>query len=219
MNVTVRYFAAARDLAGVDAETLDLAAGTTVAALRQELGRRHGALARLLAVCRIGRNDAFADDDEELAAGDDVVVLPPASGGAPRAQLLETPIAPGQAEALCERAGVGGIVTFTGTVRNHNLGKDVVQLEYSAYAPMALREMDAIAAEAMARWPLQDVRILHRVGLLQVGDIAVQIAVAGAHRGEPFEACRWVIDELKRRVPIWKKEFTADGATWLGSTP
>ncbi len=218
-TLTVRYFAAARDRAGVDVETLPLPPDATVATLRALLAERHPPLAPLLRICRLGCNDVFANDDQCLQPGDDVVVLPPAAGGAPRAQLLETPLIAGQAEALCVREDVGGLVTFTGTVRRQNLGKTVERLEYSAYAPMALAEMEAIAAEALVRWPLLEVQLLHRVGVLQVGDIAVQICVAAAHRAEPFEACRWVIDALKARVPIWKKEVTADGAEWLGSTP
>ena len=217
--IVVRYFAAARERAGLDSETLSLPAGTTIRALRTLLAERHAPLARLLHVCKMGCNDEFADDDQLLQPGDDVLVLPPAAGGAPRARLLDTPIAWGQAEALCAQDGVGGVVTFTGTVRSQNLGKDVVRLEFSAYAPLALKEMERIATEVMARWPLVDVQILHRVGVLAVGDIAVQIAVAAAHRAEPFAACRWVIDELKSRVPIWKREVTADGAEWSGSTP
>ncbi len=218
-TVVVRYFAAAHDLAGMASEPLELTEATTVGQLRALLATRHPPLARLLTICKMGCNDEFADDDQVLHNGDDVLVLPPSSGGAPRAQLLETPIALGQAEALCQQDGVGGIVTFTGTVRRENLGKTVERLEFSAYAPLAVKEMEAIAAEALQRWPLIDVQILHRVGVLQVGDIAVQIAVAAAHRAEPFLACRWVIDELKARVPIWKKEVTDDGAEWLGSTP
>ncbi len=217
--VTVRYFAAARDRAGVDSERLELADALSIGQLRTLLATRHPPLAPLLPICKLGCNDEFADDDQVLQAEDDVLVLPPSAGGAPRVQLLETPIVLGQAEALCEQDGVGGMVTFTGVVRRQNLGKAVQRLEFSAYAPLALKEMTAIADAAMRRWPLVDVCILHRVGVLQVGDIAVQIAVAGAHRTEPFAACRWVIDELKARVPIWKKEVTDDGAEWLGSTP
>ena len=213
----IRYFAAARERVGLDEESLPVA--VDVAALRVVLAARHPNLAPLLPVCRFGVNDAFATDATALRDNDDVVVLPPASGGGPRAQLLDTPLGTGQAEALCETDGVGGIATFVGLVRKHNRGKTVVRLEYSAYAPMAIAEMEAIAAEALETWPLLDVRILHRVGTLEIGDIAVQIAVASAHRGECFDACRWVIDALKARVPIWKRELTDDGAEWLGSTP
>ena len=219
ITVTVRYFAAARDRAGMAEEPLQLPDGATIGELRALLATRHAALAPLLRICKLGCNDAFADDDHALRTGDDVVVLPPSAGGAPRARLLESRIAWGQAEALCVQDGVGGVVTFTGTVRSHNLGKNVARLEYSAYAPMACKEMELIAHEALQQWPLVDVQILHRIGVLEVGDIAVQIAVAGAHRAEPFAACRWVIDALKARVPIWKKEVTDDGEEWLGSTP
>jgi molybdopterin synthase catalytic subunit/molybdopterin converting factor small subunit len=219
ITVTVRYFAAARERAGVAEEQLEVADATTIGQLCALLASLHAPLAPLLRICKMGCNDEFADDDQLLRAGDDIVVLPPSAGGSPRARLLETPIAWGQAEALCVQDGVGGVVTFTGTVRSHNLGKIVTRLEYSAYAPMACKEMELIAHEALQQWPLVDVQILHRVGVLQVGDIAVQIAVAGAHRAEPFAACRWVIDALKARVPIWKKEVTDDGAEWLGSTP
>ena len=217
--ITVRYFAAARDRTGVAAEPLELPAGTTSGALRAVLSARHAPLARLLPICKLGCNDEFANDEQVLQVGDDVLVLPPSAGGAPRVRLLETPIVWGQAEALCALDGAGGVVTFTGTVRRQNLGKTVQSLEYSAYAPLALKEMAAIAEDALARWPLVDVQILHRVGVLKVGDIAVQIAVAAAHRTEPFAACSWIIDALKARVPIWKKEITDDGAEWLGSTP
>lgn len=217
--VTIRYFAAARERAGVDDESLELPGDTSIGQLRALLAVRHARLAPLLPICKMGCNDEFADDDQLLQAGDDVLVLPPSAGGAPRAQLLEHPIVWGQAEALCEVDGVGGVVTFTGTVRGQNLGRAVAQLEYSAYAPLALKEMEAIAEEALQRWPLVDVHILHRLGVLQVGEIAVQIAVAAAHRAEPFAACAWIIDALKARVPIWKKEITDDGAEWLGSTP
>lgn len=219
IQVMVRYFAAAKERAGVDAEPLELADGQTVLELRKILHNRHPNLAPLLKICRFGCNDAFVQDDHVLMQNDEVLVLPPASGGAPRVQLLETPILAGQAEQLVELDGTGGICAFTGTVRATNRGKVVTRLEYSAHPPLALREMQTIVDEAMTRWQLRDVVILHRVGVLDIGEIAVQIAVASAHRAECFEACRWTIDELKARVPIWKKEVTADGEEWLGSTP
>lgn len=219
ITITVRYFAAAKERAGVACETVDVDATLTIAALRPLLAARHPQLAPLLGICRLGCNDAFAEETDLLAAGDDVLVLPPSAGGAPRAQLLDVPLQLGQAERLCDGDGVGGVVTFVGTVRRENRGKSVTRLEYTAYAPLAISEMEAIAAEAMARWPLRDVQVLHRVGVLEVGDVAVQIAVAAGHRAEAFAACAWVIDAIKARVPIWKKEWTSDGEEWLGSTP
>jgi molybdopterin synthase catalytic subunit len=111
----------------------------------------------------------------------------------------------------------GGIASFLGTVRNHHGGQEVARLEYSAYQPMAEAECARIVAEAEDRWDCT-VALEHRIGALAIGDIAVAIAVASAHRDEAFTACRYVIEEVKRRVPIWKREFFADGTVeWVGS--
>lgn len=163
--------------------------------------------------------DEFRADDDVLEAGDEVLVLPPAAGGAPRAVLVERRIEPGEVEQELASTAAGAIVMFVGTVRATNLGQDVRYLEYSSYAPIALKEMETIATEALSRWPLVDVRIVHRLGRLDVGDIAVVLGTSAPHRSEAFASCAWVIDELKRRVPIWKKEVTASGETWIGSTP
>lgn len=112
----------------------------------------------------------------------------------------------------------GGVVTFLGMVRDHHAGRSVERLEYSAYAEMAERECRTIVESAEERWPVR-VALEHRIGALEVGAVAVAIAVAAAHRDQAFEVCRWVIDEVKRRVPIWKKEFYADGSVaWVDPT-
>jgi molybdopterin synthase catalytic subunit len=111
----------------------------------------------------------------------------------------------------------GGIVSLLGTVRNHPGGREVLRLEYSAYALMAEAECARIVAEAQSRWPVA-VALQHRVGSLEIGDAAVAVAVGSAHRDEAFLACRYVIEEVKRRVPIWKREVFADGsAMWVGT--
>ena len=112
----------------------------------------------------------------------------------------------------------GAVVTFSGRVRNDHASRAVIQLEYSAYEPMAESCCAAIVVAAAGRWPVS-VDLAHRLGTLQVGDEAVLVVVAGRHRDEAFEACRWVIDEVKRRVPIWKREHYADGsAEWVDPT-
>ena len=112
----------------------------------------------------------------------------------------------------------GALVTFVGIVRDNHAGKVVRRLEYSAYEPMADAECARIVAEAAERWPVV-AAVEHRIGVLAVGEAAVVIAVAGAHRAEAFDACRWVIEEVKRRVPIWKREEYADGTTaWVDPT-
>lgn len=116
-----------------------------------------------------------------------------------------------------ESPAYGAVTSFLGLVRDHHGGRGVARLEYSAYGPMAEEECARIVAEAEAGWPVR-VALEHRIGALEIGDAAVAIAVAAAHREEAFAACRFVIEEVKRRVPIWKKEFYADGEVeWVGA--
>jgi molybdopterin synthase catalytic subunit len=109
----------------------------------------------------------------------------------------------------------GGIDMFLGTTRNHSKGKKVIRLEYEAYSPMALRMMSEIESEIRKRWNIQKISVVHRIGVVPVMEASVAIAVSAAHRKEAFEACRYAIDELKKRVPIWKKEIFEDGEVWV----
>lgn len=110
----------------------------------------------------------------------------------------------------------GGVVTFWGRVRNHNEGRKVNSLEYTAYDTLALKEGQRILEEAQSRFPLTALRAVHRLGHLKIGEGAVVVEVAAPHRGEAFEACRWIIDEIKKRVPVWKKEHYESGeAQWV----
>jgi len=113
----------------------------------------------------------------------------------------------------------GGIDVFIGTVRNATKGKPVVGLEFESYEPMALAEMEKIAKQAQEKWPVQKVLIHHRVGILEVGEVPVIIAVSAAHRAAAFDACRFIIDTLKQTVPIWKKEIFEDGEVWVAAHP
>jgi molybdopterin synthase catalytic subunit len=132
--------------------------------------------------------------------------------------LSATPIDLATLIAGIESPAHGGVASFLGQVRDHHDGRTVNRLEYSAYGPMAEEECAKIVAEAEARWPVR-VALGHRVGALEIGDTAVAVAAAGAHRDEAFAACRFVIEEVKRRVPIWKKEFYQDGAVeWVDAT-
>ena len=109
----------------------------------------------------------------------------------------------------------GALCLFAGIVRNENKGKAVLYLEYEAYEDMALSLMEEIAAEARRKWPITDLRMVHRLGRLEIGEASVAVAVASPHRAEAFAACRFLIDTLKAQVPIWKKEYYADGTAWL----
>jgi molybdopterin synthase catalytic subunit len=132
--------------------------------------------------------------------------------------LTHAPIGLDDLLAQVRRPEVGGIATFLGSVRNHQDGRTVVRLEYSAYEPMAEAESARIVAEAESRWPAT-VALRHRLGTLAIGDAAVAVVAGSAHRAAAFEACRYVIEQVKRRVPVWKKEFYADGSvTWVDPT-
>jgi molybdopterin synthase catalytic subunit len=134
-------------------------------------------------------------------------------------QLTKEPINPADALAQVGDDGSGGIVLFLGQTRDHSRGEKVIGLEYEAYESLALKQMEKIEAEARQRWPVRAIAIVHRTGSLTVGEISVAIAVACAHRGEAFAACRFAIDTLKKTVPIWKKEFRPDGSFWVEGVP
>jgi molybdopterin synthase catalytic subunit len=219
MRIQVLYFAAARERAGRDADTLELPDGATVAVLARELSARHPPLGALLPRLRFAVNEEFADEARALADGDEVALIPPVAGGSGRFRVgPEQLILQAVIDAVAG-PGLGGIVTFTGTVRDHSRGKQVLRLEYEAYGPMALAKLEEIAAEIDQRWPGARVAIHHRVGTLEVGEAAVVIAAAAAHRQEAFRACEHAIERLKQDVPIWKKELYADGAEWVGLGP
>ncbi len=120
---------------------------------------------------------------------------------------------------LAESKAAGAVAVFIGTVRNQNLAKNVVRLEYEAYEPMAVKKMTEIAEAAQLRWKTEKIAVYHRVGSLAIGEIAVVVAVSTKHRRESFEACQYIIDTLKERVPIWKKEVFEDGETWVSAHP
>ncbi len=134
-------------------------------------------------------------------------------------QLVEVPLSLAEANAWVTHPGAGGIVVFSGSVRDHTQGRSVRQIEYEAYVPMALAEMQQIADTVVARWPGTRICIRHRSGVLHVGDLAVVIAVSAPHRREAFEGCQYAIDTIKQTVPIWKKEHFEDGSVWVAAHP
>lgn len=121
-----------------------------------------------------------------------------------------------QLVAAVARPDAGAIVTFVGTTRNHNAGRPVIRLEYEAYPEMALREMRRIGEEAVERFDATAVAMVHRIGIVEIGEASVAIAVSAAHRDAAFQACRFAIDRLKEIVPIWKKEHYSGGEIWIG---
>ncbi len=217
MPIVVLYFAGARDAAGTGRESLP-ATPATVGALRRALAEAHPALAPILARSRIAVDQDFAPDDAPLRDGAEVAVVPPVSGGAGLFRVVDRPLALAEVVDAVSGPGRGGIVTFTGTVRDETRGRRVLRLEYEAYGPMAERKLADIGAE-VARTHGADVAIVHRVGVLAPGDAAVVIACSAPHRTPAFRACEACIEALKRDVPIWKREVYEDGSEWVGLGP
>jgi molybdopterin synthase catalytic subunit len=215
MRVTVRLFGPIREAVGAKELHVQLADGARAAALRALLAEKHPELASLGPRLRLSVNREFAAEDAVLADGDEVAFLPPVSGGAGRCTISDRPLDPAAVAARVTGPDAGGVVQFVGAVRDRSRGRDIEHLEYEAYAEMAVQEMERICDEAARRWPGARVAIAHRVGHLAIGDLAVVVAAAAAHRAEAFDACRFAIDALKQTVPIWKKEVATDGASWV----
>ena len=132
-------------------------------------------------------------------------------------EITAAPIDPTRLLAAVADPAAGASVLFLGTTRNENAGRRVTRLEYEAFTSMAVREMRQLARQAQRRWPLRRVAMVHRTGVVPIGDTSVGIAVSAAHRAEAFEACHWLIDRLKEIVPIWKKEHFRGGTVWIGA--
>jgi len=231
MQVRILCFGVLKDWLGAAAATVELPQGATVAALLEQMSaRRTPAALRGIAV---SVNAQFATAAQVLHEGDEVGLLPPVSGGAaPMSNLsvdiggdrngialTRDPIDADRLVASIKQDEDGAVVVFDGIVRDNTRGRLTLYLDYEAYEEMAAKQMRALAAEARTRFGVRQVTMIHRLGRLMVGETSVLIVVASAHRAQAFEASRWLIDTLKKAVPIWKKETFADGAVWADGEP
>jgi molybdopterin synthase catalytic subunit len=209
MHVTVRLFAGLRERAGTGRRALDLPDGARVAEVwpSLELGDEPAGLVYAV-------NRAYVDRDSELSDGDEVALIPPVSGGAFR--LTDRPIDLAAVVAEVEDERAGAIATFLGTVRAESRGHRVVRLEYEAYEGMAENVMAELAEQLAARYDLCAVAITHRIGVCEIGEASVAIAVSAPHRQDALAACKDAIDTLKETVPLWKKEVYEGGEEWVG---
>jgi len=204
---------------------VELHEGATVAGLLAQLGERHPAA--MLRGIAVSVNAEYAAASHVLRAGDEVGLLPPVSGGAPESEekaavftaLTREWVDAEKLVAAAKRGEDGAVVVFDGIVRNNSRGRQTLHLDYEAYEEMATKQMDELAREALGKFGVRHVTIVHRLGRLVVGETSVLIVVASAHRAQAFEACRWLIDTLKKTVPIWKKETFVDGAVWADGEP
>jgi molybdopterin synthase catalytic subunit len=220
-RVTLKLFATLRERAHAAELVRDFPDGTTVEEIWKHLVGEFPALGGHHDSVGFAVNQEYVEGDFKPHQGDEIAFIPPVSGGAAASQIGRITIGRALIDvAALEREvadpAAGAIVSFTGTTRRDNAGRKVLRLEYEAYEPMALSEMRKLASEAIAKWKIVRIAIAHRVGVVEIGETSVAIAVSAAHRGEAFEACRFAIDRLKEVVPIWKKEHFEGGEIWIG---
>ena len=212
MQVTARCFAQLRELA-TDRCALALPDGSTVEDGWTALVERFPDLAAHRAYVRPARNGAYAGWDTHLADADVLAFLPPVSGGATTG-LVDGPIDVDALERAVAGTGTGAVVTFVGRARDvADDGRTVVELDYEVYAEMAASVLEEIASEVESRWPVT-VAVTHRHGTVPIGEAAVVIVTGAGHRAEAYEANRFVIEAIKERLPIWKRERFVDGTEW-----
>lgn len=228
MQITVLFFGVLKELVGRPSEILDRPEGIVVRDILEEYARRFPDVRRVLTSLAVSVNQEYSARERVLRNGDEVGLLPPVSGGAgderepecgTAVRIVRVAIDAGSVVASLKRPEDGAAVVFDGVVRNNTRGRRTLYLEYEAYETMALKQMEGLADGARTRFGIRDVALVHRLGRLEIGETSVLIAVASAHRGPAFEACRWIIDTLKKTVPIWKKEYFEDGAVWADGEP
>ena len=211
MRITVRTFALLRDLS-VDRCELELPDGATVDDAWSELQSRYPPLQPHRPYARAARNATYAAWDEPVAEGDVVAFLPPVSGGS--TALTDAPIDVAALERDVAGPEVGAVVTFVGRARDvADDERVVIELEYEAYPEMAAAVLDEIRVEAESRFDVS-CAVVHRYGVVPIGEAAVAIVTAARHRDDAYEANRYVIETIKKRLPIWKRERFADGSEW-----
>lgn len=234
MRIKVLFFGALKEIVGRAEESITLDEGANIARLYELCSARYPGLGRHSPSLLYSRNREFASPDDRLSEGDEVAFLPPVSGGAPDGdslpctgaagdakgpvvvfRLTRSPIATAALVEELKRGFDGAVTVFEGIVRDHSGERRTRYLEYEAYEPMALEKMREIGEDVRAKFSVDSIGLVHRLGRLEIGEASVVIVVTSEHRGPAFEACRYAIDRLKRIVPIWKKEFFQDGAVWV----
>jgi len=220
MRVRVVSFGPLKTLFAEGGEVFELPTGESVGGLIGML-RDGGRVDEATLKCAaIAVDHEYASMDVVLHDGDEVAILPPVSGGTDAAiKLVREPIDLAAIQAAIKAGGDGAVCVFDGIVRDNTRGRATLHLDYEAYEEMAMRQMAELRFAAIEKFGVRDVAIVHRLGRLLVGETSVLIVVASAHRGAAFEACRWVIDTLKKTVPIWKREQFVDGAVWVDGEP
>ncbi|HLK31910.1 MAG TPA: molybdopterin converting factor subunit 1 [Terriglobales bacterium] len=228
MRIQILFFGQLKEVAGRERDTLELPEGARVSDLLRRYAEISPALQPYYDVMAVALNQEYSEPTASLREGDEVALIPPVSGGSgEQAQARQTQHAAIVREAIKSQAVIegikrpedGAVAVFEGIVRNHSRNRRTLYLDYEGYEPMALKQLEELAEQALARFAVREVALVHRLGRLEIGETSVLIVVASAHRGAAFESCRWLIDTLKKTVPIWKKEYFEDGAVWADGEP
>jgi MoaE-MoaD fusion protein len=221
MQVRVLFFGILKDLAGRSSDTLSLPDHASAADVISHYEQRLAANKGIFNSIAISVNQEYARPEMKLHSGDEVALLPPVSGGAgqsaktaARAFITREVIDTAGPLATIKHPDDGAAIVFEGIVRNNTRGRRTLFLDYEAYEEMAVKEMESLVSRALHQFQVRDAVIVHRLGRIEIGETSVLIIVASDHRAAAFDACRWLIDTLKRTVPIWKKEYFEDGAVW-----
>jgi molybdopterin synthase catalytic subunit len=219
IHLRVLFFGAARDAAGREELELSLSSPANVASALAQLLADYPALARFGNSLLLAVNQEYALPNRKLSDGDELAVLPPVSGGSLSAhdffELTTDSIDVGAIARRIVLPECGATVTLDGYAREWTRGRRTLYLVYEAYAPMAMSEMRRLGEQVHEKFEIAHLGIVHRTGRLEIGETSVVIAVSAPHRRAAFEACEWAIRELKRTVPIWKKEVFEDGEVWV----
>lgn len=217
VSVRVLFFGAARDAVGSNEIEISVNSPATVATAFRSLVVKFGDLERFGRSLLFAVNQEYATPDTSLHENDELAVFPPVSGGSSHDffELTTEPIDVGQVARRVVLPECGATVTLDGYAREWTKGKQTLYLVYEAYDGMALTEMQRLGVEAHKQFDIAHIGIVHRTGRLEIGETSVVIAVSAPHRMAAFQACEWAIRELKRTVPIWKKEIYADGESWI----
>jgi len=231
MQVRVLFFGVLKDLAGQAADSLSLPESATLGDVLAHYETRIPRLRSLSSALAMSINQEYARPESRLHPGDEIALLPPVSGGLPDGALDPPPGHASWVKIVRERIDTqallakikcpadGAVVVFEGVVRDNSRGRRTLFLDYEAYEEMALKQMSGLVEQAVEQFRVREIAIVHRIGRLQIGETSVAIMVASGHRVAAFDACRWLIDTLKRTVPIWKKEHFEDGAVWADGEP
>lgn len=219
IKVTALLFGQAREIVGAQSLELEIPEPARVETAFAALSSRYPKLAEMERSLLFAVNEEYADRSRSLAEGDHLAILPPVSGGSSEDQdifeITNEPIDIVGLRARLLEGESGAVVIFDGVARNNTKGRRTLYLAYEGYVPMALRTLEQIGREVRARWAINRIGIIHRLGRIETTESSVVIIITSAHRKVAFEACGYAIDRLKKIVPIWKKEYFEDGAVWV----